>query len=211
MKTNSFCWLVFQSFCVLSTKPLLTVLYFYHYDKYSLTVEFSLRIIFQWKSYFSLIGQLFLGSLSYSSSSVQIMPPTIVWSVPHVAISSDRKLKESMSLIAILFTIESTKMWKMCHFILSLVASFCALFLITEFPLLVAEASINYCQTGSSWCQTGLHWRCLKEWGMEREREGIGASRRGPLLLLYIPSHSFPFWGIPCRLFKRTVWVLKRI
>ena len=38
------------------------------------------------------------------------MPPTIVWSVPHVAISSDRKLKESMSLIVILFTIESTKM-----------------------------------------------------------------------------------------------------
>lgn len=157
-------------------------------------VEFSLRIIFHWFSYFSLIGQLFLGSLSYSSSSVQIMPPTIVWSVPHVAISSDRKLKESMSLIAILFTIESTKMWKMCHFILSLVASFCALFLITEFPPLVAEASINYCHVSNGKLLVS-NWSTLKvSKGVGKEKgRGLGRVEGAPFFFcIFLPTPS-PF------------------
>ena len=59
----------------------------------------------------------------------------------------------------------------MCHFILSLVASFCALFLITEFPLLVAEASINYCHVSN-------RKLLVSNWSTLKVSKGVGNGER---------------------------------
>ena len=59
----------------------------------------------------------------------------------------------------------------MYHFILSLVASFCALFLITEFPLLVAEASITYCHVSN-------RKLLVSNWSVLKVSKGVGNGER---------------------------------
>ena len=59
----------------------------------------------------------------------------------------------------------------MCHFILSLVASFCALFLITEFPLLVAEASITYYHVSN-------RKLLVSNWSVLKVSKGVGNGER---------------------------------
>ena len=59
----------------------------------------------------------------------------------------------------------------MYHFIFSLVASFCALFLITEFPLLVAEASITYCHVPN-------RKLLVSNWSVLKVSKGVGNGER---------------------------------